>query len=62
LLYQDGNVASLADAVDRLVTDRKLRRAMSAAARETVLGEYTLDRMVQGFEQAVRYCAELSSR
>lgn len=57
LMYRDGDVSAMADALRRIIDDRELRSRMSQAALETVLSRFTLKNMVDGMEAAVRYCA-----
>jgi glycosyltransferase involved in cell wall biosynthesis len=55
LCYEHGNVASLAGALESMIVDRELRRAMSQAARQTVEKRFTIPQMVDGLEAAVRF-------
>ncbi|WP_428937455.1 glycosyltransferase family 4 protein [Fontivita pretiosa] len=57
LLFRDGDVAALADVLQRLFEDTSLRHSLSLAARQTVLQRFTLQNMVDGMETAVRWCA-----
>lgn len=57
LLYRDGDVGALSEALARIIDDRPLRQAMSDAATRTVLERFTLGNMVDGMEAAVRYAA-----
>lgn len=57
LMYQDRDVPSLQAALARLLSDDQLRRGMSESALRTVREQFTLARMVDGFEAAIRYCA-----
>jgi glycosyltransferase involved in cell wall biosynthesis len=57
LLYADGNIEALATALDRLLRDDAFRQKLSANALNTVQQKFTLDRMVQGLEMAICYCA-----
>ncbi|MGH8502335.1 MAG: glycosyltransferase family 4 protein [Gammaproteobacteria bacterium] len=57
LLYQDGDPGSLAAALDRVLSDRGLREHMTRQALDTVTSRFTLSTMVDGMEQAVRFCA-----
>lgn len=45
-----GDVAALADALDRLLSDADLRRAMGQAGRRTVAERYTWDRVATAIE------------
>jgi glycosyltransferase involved in cell wall biosynthesis len=51
-LVPPGQAEALADRLLRLVADRELAERMGAAGRETALAEYTLDRMIDRFEDA----------
>ena len=55
LLYHADDANALADALDALFQDDPRRRAMGDAARRTVLNEFSLPRMVDGMEAALRY-------
>jgi glycosyltransferase involved in cell wall biosynthesis len=57
LLYTFGNTRAMSEAVRRLIEDPLLTRRLSEGALRTVTEEYGLERMVDGMEQAVRYCA-----
>jgi len=61
LTYKHDNVSSLVDALSRIVQDKELQQSMSTAARRTVEEEYTIPRMVDGLEAAIRYAAEKRS-
>jgi glycosyltransferase involved in cell wall biosynthesis len=47
LIVPPGDVDALADAMDGLLADEKLRRRLGEAARARVLAEYTIERMVE---------------
>jgi len=55
LTYQHENVSSLVDRLRRILCDGKLRHSLSAAARRTVEGRFTISNMVDGLEAAIRY-------
>jgi glycosyltransferase involved in cell wall biosynthesis len=55
LTYEHGSVASLVDALRQIVTNEALRKSMSQAARRTVEERFTIPRMVDGLEAAIRY-------
>ncbi len=57
LAYEHGNVDSLAGALRKLLEDTRLKKLMSKAARETVESNYTVKRMVDGIEAAIRYAS-----
>ena len=56
LHYTHGDAGALAAALRRLFEDQSLRRAMSQRAQATVREQFTIERMVDGMEAAVRYC------
>lgn len=62
MLYQDGNLAAMVDALEQLLSDDALRQRMGNAARQTVLTQYNVPAMVDGMEAAIRFCAASSSR
>jgi glycosyltransferase involved in cell wall biosynthesis len=55
LLFRDGDVAALAEAIDRLASDPVERDRMGAAAAATVRGPngWNIDAMVAGFREAI---------
>lgn len=55
LLYSDGNPESLTQTILRVLGDAGLHRELSRNALETATSEFTLDRMIDGFEAACRY-------
>ncbi len=57
LLFADGDAADLADKLTRVIDDRRLRASLSAAALKTATERFTVQRMVDGLEAAIRYCA-----
>lgn len=57
LFYTFGNTRAMSEALRRLIEDPVLTRRLSEEAMRTVTEEYGLERMVDGMEQAVRYCA-----
>ncbi len=60
LLYADGEIDSMADAI-RSITDDDARRAeMADAARRTVLERFTVPKMVDGMVGAIRFAADRS--
>ncbi len=54
LLYKHGDRQAMINAIDRLLTDDKLRERLSCEALRTVTEEFTLPNMVQGFLDATR--------
>ncbi len=57
LQYEHESAASMAAALRRIVSDSDLRRSMSEAARQTVVGRFTIKNMVDGLEAAIRYAS-----
>jgi glycosyltransferase involved in cell wall biosynthesis len=55
LLYRDGDVDAMADAIRALTGDREKQRAFSEAARATVLERFNVTKMVDGLEAAIRH-------
>lgn len=58
LFYKDGDVASLTSAIDRLLSDEVLRSRLCKEAKRTVVEKFSLGKMVDGFEAAIRYCVD----
>jgi glycosyltransferase involved in cell wall biosynthesis len=57
ILYKDGSVEALAESIGSLLGDPERAARMGATGRAAVLETWTLARMVDGMEAAVRYCA-----
>ena len=55
VLYAHGSDEAMQAAIARLATDPELRNALSSGARSTIHGRYTIARMVDGMEAAIRY-------
>jgi glycosyltransferase involved in cell wall biosynthesis len=55
LLYEHGNVKSLTAALRNILMDETKRSAMSEAARRSVENKFTISKMVDGLEDAIRY-------
>lgn len=53
LVFPNGNAAALGEAISALAMDPDRRRAMGEAARQTVTGEYTIQRSVEAIIKAV---------
>lgn len=62
ILVTPGDVGALVEETRRLLGDEKLRRAMGAAARERVLEEYTVDRMLERTLEVYELAIERSGR
>lgn len=61
LLFTDNDEHALAAGLARLLDDEPARRRMAHEARNTVLHDFSLTRMVDGMELAVRCCAKGTS-
>jgi glycosyltransferase involved in cell wall biosynthesis len=61
LLYEHGSAESLAVALRSILTNDKQRAAMADAARRSVEDKFTIRRMVDGLEAAVRYAQSTTS-
>lgn len=63
-LYRDGDIDDFAAVMLRLLDDSVLQKRMSDAARATVTGPngFTIERMVRGFVDAIRYVTNLAAR
>lgn len=57
LLFRDGDDASLAESLRRLIVDPPLRQRLAHEALATVTQRFTLSNMVDGMEAAVRFAA-----
>ena len=57
LTYRDGDAADLARAIDAMLSDPPRRKAMGEAALETIRRDYSIPRMADGFEAAIRAVA-----
>ncbi|MGH7131740.1 MAG: glycosyltransferase family 4 protein [Phycisphaerales bacterium] len=55
LLYRDGSLPAMVDSMRRIITDDALHSRLSAEAHRTVLEEFSLSRMVDGMEAAIRF-------
>jgi glycosyltransferase involved in cell wall biosynthesis len=62
LLYTDGSVDSLSDAITKILADEALARRMSQTARQTVAEDFSLQRMVDGIVDSVTYCSKTRSK
>lgn len=62
LLFESGNVEALRDCLERLRRDPRLRRTLGAAARATVLSEFSLKRMVGDYEQCYQRAFQKARR
>ena len=54
-LYRHESLDSLVDTLSRIIGDDPLRKRMSLAALEMVEQNFSVQRMVDGLEQAIRY-------
>lgn len=55
LLYRDGSLPELIESMRTIVTDDALHARLAAEAHRTVLEEFSLSRMVDGMEAAIRF-------
>ncbi|MED6306422.1 MAG: glycosyltransferase family 4 protein, partial [Planctomycetota bacterium] len=64
MLYREGEVRSLADAIIRLAGDPELRRRMSLAALDSVRGPdgWTVENMVDGFVRCIEAVRSMHQR
>jgi len=60
-LYQHENLDSLADSLKKVIENGPLRNRMSMAAFETVKDRFTVPKMVDGLEQAIRSACRRSA-
>lgn len=58
LFYKDGDVGSLTSALERILNDEALRSRLAKEAKRTVVEKFSLEKMVDGFEAAIRYCVD----
>ncbi len=56
LLYEDGDASALTQTLGTLLASPDRARAMGQAGLRTVTQKYTVERMVDGMEAAIRYC------
>jgi len=54
LLVEPGNVAEMAQAMSRVLRDESFARYLAVNARRTVLGKYTMERVVEQYLRAYR--------
>ncbi|MEM1330294.1 MAG: glycosyltransferase [Planctomycetota bacterium] len=57
LLYTHGSVNALTEALDRVISDDELHASMSAHAHRTATERFSIERMADGMEAALRYAA-----
>jgi glycosyltransferase involved in cell wall biosynthesis len=62
LFYTDGDHDSLAENLSHILADPRLRVRMSTASLETATNEYSIPRMLDGFEAAIQYSFERSAK
>lgn len=60
LVFAHGDAAALAETLGRLLADQTLRQALSRRAHETVMQQFTVQRMVDGMVEAIA-CARAAS-
>jgi len=56
LTYRHGDAESLASVLDELLDNPAKREELGQAARATAQKQYSIERMVAGFEKAIEYC------
>lgn len=56
-LFRDGDAQDLAETMRLLAEDDRLQKELGTNARATIEQEYTIDKMVEGFAQAISYAA-----
>ncbi|MEQ8768897.1 MAG: glycosyltransferase family 4 protein [Phycisphaerales bacterium] len=61
-LYPHLDADALARTIREVVSDESARSKMATAAHETATRRFTVKRMADGFEQAIRYCDERARR
>lgn len=59
LHFTHGDVKSLTETLNKILTDTPLRNCLGEAARRTVLEEYSIDKMVIGLREAIDYALSL---
>lgn len=57
LFYRDGDIDHLAEQLARLFSDDAYQKKLSEAALRTATEEFTIERMADGMENALRYAA-----
>jgi glycosyltransferase involved in cell wall biosynthesis len=62
LACEHGSAPALTSALRRVVTDKALGAEMSRAARNTVESKFTVERMADGLEAAIRYAHDRARR
>lgn len=55
--FPQDELAGMTAALDRLLSDQTLQQTLAAGARTTVAHDYTISKMVDGLEAALRYAA-----
>jgi glycosyltransferase involved in cell wall biosynthesis len=61
-LFRDGDAQDLAEKMRLLAEDERLQKELARNARATIEQEYTMERMVEGFVQAVSYATAQRNR
>jgi glycosyltransferase involved in cell wall biosynthesis len=60
LFFRHGDADSLAQALDRVLSDPRLASKMADGARATIDNQFNINTMVTGIEDAIRYCASIA--
>jgi glycosyltransferase involved in cell wall biosynthesis len=58
LMFEDESIGDMAEKMRLLASDKDLQQRLSVNARRTMEEEYTVERMVDGFVQAIQYAHE----
>jgi glycosyltransferase involved in cell wall biosynthesis len=58
LFFEDENAQSLADTLEKILRDKPLRARFALGARRTIEERWSLEKMVDGFEAAIRFCTK----
>jgi len=61
LLFKQGNIEDLKACIKRICTDEALLSRLRKNAKTTVVEEYSVEKMVDGFVQAIFYAAQRAS-
>lgn len=60
-IHEASDISAAAESLEKLFLDESLRRSLGDAAELTVSDTYSMDEMVLGFANAIRYAAEKKS-
>ena len=62
LMFEDENIRDIAEKMRLVASDGHLQQRLSRNARRTMDEEYTVDKMIEGFVQAIHYAKACASR